>query len=250
MPREKVNPILPPGLALAWEMEPHLPRRGPKPGHSVQSVIQAALELADSQGLAAVSLPNVARCLGFSTNAIYRYVASKDELLALLYDVGCGMPPKAPRSARSWRRGARLWTLALIELYRRRPWLLDVPIRSAPMTPNVLHWLEVFLELMDRAELTMPERVQCAQLLDGYARSTARLTRDLMAGDAGRIAGPSILEFLLPLLQQRELRRVHSVMGIMLSNTEQETTLKEEVHFGLDRILDGIEVLVGKRSSG
>jgi len=136
---------LPPGLALAWGIAP-APRRGPKPTRSVQEIVGAAIQLADAQGIAAASLPKVARRVGLTTNALYRYVGSKDELLLLLNDAGWGPPPEAALRARTWRKGAMAWAHAVSDGYRNRPWLLDIPIRSAPMTPYVLHWLEVFLE--------------------------------------------------------------------------------------------------------
>ena len=75
---------LPPGLALAWGMVPDTPRRGPKPAHSVDRIVEEAIAVADEDGFAGLSMPRIARKLGFTANALYRYVRSRDELLVLL----------------------------------------------------------------------------------------------------------------------------------------------------------------------
>ena len=64
--------------------------RGPKPSHSVESVVAAAIAVADAEGYAALSMPRIARGLGITANVLYRYVASKDELLVLMTDAAWG----------------------------------------------------------------------------------------------------------------------------------------------------------------
>ncbi len=48
--------------------------------------MRAAVDLADAEGLPAVSMARVAEALGYSPMALYRYVESKDELLVLMAD--------------------------------------------------------------------------------------------------------------------------------------------------------------------
>ena len=61
-------------------------RRGRKPSLTLADITRAAVELADAEGLAAVSMARVAERLGNSTMALYRHVKSKDELLLLMSD--------------------------------------------------------------------------------------------------------------------------------------------------------------------
>ncbi|HVX42730.1 MAG TPA: helix-turn-helix domain-containing protein, partial [Mycobacteriales bacterium] len=133
-------------LATAWKLAPP-PRRGPKPAHSVEEIVSVAIELADRGGIEEVSLPKIAHRIGVTTNALYRYVGSKDELLQLLNDAAVGDPPRLGR--RGWRAAAADWSHALIGRYRRHPWMLDIPIHGAPITPNSLGWVEVLLQALD-----------------------------------------------------------------------------------------------------
>jgi AcrR family transcriptional regulator len=76
---------LPPGLDLLWgRREPG--RRGPRPGLSTDAIVEAAVAVADAEGLGAVSMARVAKELGFTTMSLYRHVTSKDELLQLMWN--------------------------------------------------------------------------------------------------------------------------------------------------------------------
>ena len=76
---------LPPGLDLLWGRRER-GRRGPRPGLSADAIVDAAVRLADAEGLEAISMARVAAELGFTTMSLYRYVASKDELLQLMFN--------------------------------------------------------------------------------------------------------------------------------------------------------------------
>ena len=72
-------------ISLPWGL-PGARRRGPKPRHSVDEVVQAAIALADAEGLAALSIRRVAETLGLSAMSLYTYVPSKAELVDLMLD--------------------------------------------------------------------------------------------------------------------------------------------------------------------
>src|ERR1044071_8495408 len=83
------GPVLPSAIESAWGLRER-PPKGPRPGMSVPAIVDAAVRVADADGLAAVSMSRVAKELGAATMALYRYVGSKDELLMLMVDTGYG----------------------------------------------------------------------------------------------------------------------------------------------------------------
>src|ERR1700753_4264520 len=76
-------PQLPPGLDLLWGRRER-GARGPKPGLSIEGIVEAAIKLADAEGLGAVSMARVAKELGFTTKSLYRHVANRGDLLQLM----------------------------------------------------------------------------------------------------------------------------------------------------------------------
>src|SRR6187200_2904230 len=116
-PDEQPDPELPRGVALAWGIAAH-PQRGPKRELSIERIVDAAVEIADAEGLAAVSMSRVAASLGFTTMSLYRYVTSKDDLILLMQE-GALLPPVPDDSIeRSWRDGITAWVLAMRGAYR------------------------------------------------------------------------------------------------------------------------------------
>ncbi|MGP3965525.1 TetR/AcrR family transcriptional regulator [Nonomuraea sp. 3N208] len=250
MADDKGQADLPPGIALAWGLNPAGPnkgtrRRGPKPAHSVERIVEVAIEVADTEGFAGLSMPKIAGCLGITANALYRYVRSKEELLVLLAEAGWGPPPESVRQAPTWRAAAAEWTRAMIDRYRIHPWLLDLPVQAAPMTPHLVGWLEVFMEGMADSALNDQDTLGCALLLDGYARSTARLAHSLSESEESAAMAAAI-GFLQPLLRERGFPRAAALMA-NLEYVEDELP-PSDVEFGLDRILAGIEALIADRN--
>ncbi|KZB88547.1 TetR/AcrR family transcriptional regulator [Amycolatopsis regifaucium] len=239
MNEDKID-ALPPGTALAWGQAP-APRRGPKPGYSLEQIVDAAIAQADAEGFAALTMPSIAKRLGVTANALYRYLSSKEELLVLVAEAAWGPPPEPPSG--DWRAAVTAWAHALLERCRRHPWLIELPVRSAPTTPNLLGWLENFLDGMADSGLSTGDVVGCALLVDGWVRSTAALLRDVHASTPERVQAVS--EFLRPRLEERGYSRVAAVVSGEAYG--EDGVEDDDVEFGLGRILDGIEALIGRR---
>jgi AcrR family transcriptional regulator len=238
---------LPPGLAAAWGVVETEGRRGPKPAHTVDEVVEAAMALADEEGIVAASLPRVAARIGVSTNALYRYVSSKEELLVLVADRAWGDPPVLPPD---WRDAAALWARRLFEQFVSRPWLLDVP-RTVPLTPHNAAWLEVLVEALIPTGMGAQQMLNCAYLLDSHARYGADLRRNAPTPAELRRANPdrqhavdAVRQFLDVQLRARRLDAVADVMREPMFLADEPPL--DGFEFGLDRILDGIAAYVDR----
>jgi AcrR family transcriptional regulator len=232
---------LPPGLALAWGVLP-VQRRGPKPGLSVDQIVATGIEFGDRDGFEAISLQKIAARLGVTTNAMYRYVRSKDELLVLVQDAAFGPAPDL--GGDGWRAGATAWVEAQVDRYAVRPWLLDMPIRGAPATPNLLSWVEVLLQALDPTGLSQHDNLGCVLLLDGYVRSYANLARQLGASEQSPVQAEHVGAFLAPRLAAGN----YPMLTKLYTNQEYEDGLDDDLEFGLTRILDGIQVLIDQQT--
>lgn len=61
-------------------------RRRGRPGHDLESVLDAAVALFIERGFDGTSIDDLARRLGISKSAVYHHIASKDALLGLALD--------------------------------------------------------------------------------------------------------------------------------------------------------------------
>src|ERR1700735_833117 len=108
--RSEEAPALPPGFDLLWGRR-RGGTRGPKPGLSIDAIVEAAVAVADADGLDAVSMARVAHALGFTTMSLYRHVSSKDELLQLMWNASTLGAEKLVLEGDGWRPRLRMWAL-------------------------------------------------------------------------------------------------------------------------------------------
>ncbi|WP_194410641.1 TetR/AcrR family transcriptional regulator [Microbacterium cremeum] len=162
---------LPRGIALAWGVAAN-PQRGPKREMSVERIVEAAVEIADAEGLGAVSMAAVAAKLGFTPMSLYRYVTAKDDLILLMQEEATGLPSEETLTAGDWQ--ARLTALyrEQVEQYVRHPWVLEVPITGSPATPNSAAWMDAGLAALADTPLSHEERLSVLLLVTGAARWT------------------------------------------------------------------------------
>lgn len=242
---------LPESIELAWGLRER-PGKGPKRSLTLDQVLAAGIRVAEADGLAAVSMSRVAGELGVATMSLYRYVPAKHDLLDLMADAAYGPPPQARRPDEDWRPALARWASGNIEAIRRHPWIRHVPVGGPPMGPNQVRWLEHGLAALRGTGLHANERVSTVLLVSGYARNWATLTADI--AEAAARAGQSAEELGVRYWQQLDrLTRGGSypeIRGLLTEELAEDTEeFDAEWRFGLDRLLDGIEVLVRERAA-
>lgn len=126
---------LPASLAAAWGLRER-PTKGPRPGLTLERIVDAAVALAVREGLAAVSMGRVAKELGVATMSLYRYVAAKDELYVLMLDAAVGPPGPPPPADAGWREALTAWAEAYRQALQRNRWSLRIPVSGPPVTPT------------------------------------------------------------------------------------------------------------------
>src|ERR671921_2387062 len=169
---DQIGTGLPASIEATWGVRAR-PRKGPRPALSLERIVAAAARVAAADGLQAVSMGRVAADLGVSTMSLYRYVAAKDELLALMADLTFEAPPAQRGPEESWRDGLSRWAWTELAVYRRNPWVLRIPISGPPVTPNSMVWLERGLDCLRNTGLREDEKLSVILLLTGYVRNQA-----------------------------------------------------------------------------
>lgn len=165
-----------PGLALSylWGTDSRGRRPGPKPSLTLDAIVEAALRIARSDGLPAVSMTAVAQSVGCSKMALYRHVSNHQDLRAAMVDAALGEPPSL---SGTWRaRFTVLWH-ALLDLYERDPWLCDLPSEGNAFTPQNAAWIEAGLGLFETSTLQSVARLDVILLIIENARFVARRRR-------------------------------------------------------------------------
>ena len=243
---------LPPGLDLLWGRRGR-GQRGPKPGLSVDAIVAAAVRLADAEGLEAVSMAHVAEQLGFTTMSLYRHVSSKEELLQLMWNASAQGAEELVIAGDDWRSRLRTWAMIQREMIDRHPWITQMPMAAPPMAPNSLTFVERGLEAMDGTGLSDADKLRIIGLISSYTLSEARMAHDAAraARAAEAAAGGEAMPvwtfeaLLREVTDEQTYPRLHRLAWSEgIGDNPAGFDEQEEFRFGLDRILDGAEVLI------
>jgi AcrR family transcriptional regulator len=235
-------------LELLWDTGKR-PSRGPKPTLTLDRIVEAAVRVADAEGLEAVSMRRIATELGTGTMSLYRYVPGKGELLDLMLD-RVQKPSENPADLGDggWRAALEALGRATLALYRRHPWLLQVNQTRPILGPSALDGMEKILSRIKPMGLTDPELISAIIMIDGYVVGAART--QLYEREAERRTGLTDAEFW-----QAQVPTLEKIMASgrypLLAGLSEDAFGSDFDHFefGLQRILDGLEVLVSQRGS-
>lgn len=236
--------VLPPGDAS--------PRRGRPPKVSVDEVVDAAIDLADRDGLAALSMRTLAEHLGVGAMTLYSYVASRDDLIVLMFDQVLGST-ELPALTGGLRE--RLTLVAEVQLadWRAHPWLLDVLGVRPWLGPHAADRYEWQLSAVEGVGLDDIEMDQTITLVVGFATNVVRAEHAVRRAE--RQSGLTDLEWweanseeLGRVMASREYPIAGRVGSAAGEAYQAGTDPRRELEFGLARILDGIEAYVARSS--
>jgi AcrR family transcriptional regulator len=237
---------IPSSIETAWGIRGR-PAKGPKPGLSLSQIVDAAVAVASSDGIAAVSMSRIAAELGAATMSLYRYVATKDELLMLMVDSVFQEPPAVVPRER-WRAALTRWARGHLAVLRRHPWVVRVPVSGPPIAPNQVVWFERGLASMRGTSLAESEKVSVLMLVNGFVRNEATLTFDLQTAAANPTNADARSAYGALLSRLIDAERFPAISAVIAAGAfEGPDDLDGNFDFGLARILDGVAVLMQKR---
>ncbi len=240
MPRP--DPVLP----LLWRERHQAPpvRRGPKQKVSLDAVLDAAIEVADTGGLAALSMRGLAQRLGLAAMSLYTYVPGRDELVVLMVDQVLGRSARPPHGTDARGRVRAVADSAYVEL-SAHPWLLDVDGLRAWLGPHAAERYEWQLGALDGLGLSDIEMDQAVTLLEGIAATAVRARHAIVSAE--RRSGLTELQWwtanadaLAALMVDRHFplaSRVGTAAGELYQAASDPD---RQFRFALDRVVDSL----------
>jgi AcrR family transcriptional regulator len=235
-------------LDLAWGWGER-PRPGPRPSLKLADIVDAAVAIADAEGIEAVSMPRVAQRVGVTPMALYRYVGGKDDLVFLAVDAAAASTPPSPDPGEPWRAAVERWAHADLEMLGAHPWVVRVPMSEPPIGPNQMAWMESLLASLAGSGLSEADRLGIITLIAGYVSGHFRLYDDLTKGARARgmTRQQAEREYFETLGRILDSDRFPNAAGAFAAaGSVPATDAVEDFEFGLARILDGIEQLADR----
>lgn len=228
---------LPKSVELLWGLGA-TSSRGPRRGMSLDQIVDAAIEVADAEGLGGLSMSRVAERLGFTTMSLYRYVDSKETLIELAFDRLVGTPPEIPPGT-PWREGLSIWAWAEFRRFLEHPWWLDIPISGPPMGPNNMAWLNAGLTIMEPVPIPEPLKLQLTLNLSLYVIGRGRFYRDTRHSE-----GPDFAAVLGRVLDPDRYPALSRALAQQAFADDEIDWAEADFGFCLDRLLDGYAAFI------
>jgi AcrR family transcriptional regulator len=234
-------------LALLWGRAAP-PKRGPKPKASLTEIVDAAVRVADAEGLDAVSTRRIADEVGISAMSLYTYVPSKHELLDLMLDHIAAEIADGRNG--DWR--ARLSTIAhsIFDWCVRHPWVLSFATHRPVLGPNTLASYENMLAAVDGLGLGEIEMDRVVTLVSDYVHGAVRgAARERIVKEVTGMTDEEWWRRVKPALETIDFSPypVSSRVGPVTGEAYGAHDPTGAFTFGLARLLDGLELFIASK---
>jgi AcrR family transcriptional regulator len=222
-------------------------KRREQPALSQEQIVAEAIKLLDADGLEALSMRKLGAALGAVATAVYWHVANKEELIELVVDhVYSEIEVPEATGPADWRPAAVEFAGNFRGMILRHPWmgatLADVGVTL--LGPNLMRLSDQMLALFEAAGFDLQEANQASTAVLSYVVGIASTEAATLS--KVKRSGLSIEDFMArawPAAQQAaesypRLKALYSVYNSQEAADDGETVFR----YGLDRVLDGLEL--------
>ncbi|GAA2427697.1 GntR family transcriptional regulator [Streptomyces pulveraceus] len=220
---------------------------------TLERIVRTGMDIADAEGLSALSMRGVAARLGVAAMSLYRYVPGKDDLVLLMADTAYGEESYPADVPEGWRPRVELGARTLWTLYRRHPWLAQLGPISRPLPlPNLMVHGEWVLSALEGHGLDPTRLFDVHVLIYSHSHGLAvHLEREAQAEAATGQSDDEWMDSRAPTLQWlAESGRFPAFTRIVGSLGDgYDLRLDALFEFGLAALLDGLTPIIEGREA-
>lgn len=216
-----------------------------RPPISLAGIVAGALELIDREGLAALSMRNLAAELQTGTTTLYRYVSGKDEVLVLVADAVLGEAQlRRPVEDLGWRAFLEELARSIRTVLSAHPNVATLLATAVPVGPNSLRARELALSVLRERGFgqTLAADVCTALAHQVFASVLQESTNDFRTGGLGASQSLTLRDFYRS-LPPKEFPQLVELADALTSRAGTQ-----EFEFGLGCLLDGVELRLRRAS--
>jgi len=235
-----------PTNGVIWN-RPERATRGPVPSLSRRQIAGAAVSLADTRGIEAVSMRTLAVELGVGATSLYRYVARRDELIELMVDAVMGDDLHFDVQG-NWRQDLRSFAHGLRAMILRHPWMTVPSAGLRNFGPNTADCYEQVLGTVVDLGLEIDDMLVMVETLDAYVRG--RVLEELSEQEAVRRSGLDHEQWMqtqVPYIESLINSGRYPILTRVVFDAQAPHDPDRLAHgfdLGLERVLDGLATMV------
>jgi AcrR family transcriptional regulator len=230
------------------------PASQPRLPLSRERVLRAAVKIADSSGIEALTMRRLAEELGAEAMSLYYHVANKEDVLDGITDTVVAEindivdKLEVPSAGAQWKTAVRCRILAAREVLLRHPWAPGVFETRTSTSLAVLLYLDGLLKLMRDGGFSYDVIHHAMHALGSRAFGFAQEMFDPSGGTGGGTGGEEAAAGLANMAD-----KIPHLVGMLMevAHDDPDSTLgwcddQTEFEFGLDLILDGLDGMRGR----
>jgi AcrR family transcriptional regulator len=149
-------------------LRPERRGRGGARDLSRAQIVDAAIAIADAEGIEAVTMRRIATTLRAGTMSLYWHVPSKEHLLELMRDVVIGEVRMPDPPSGDWRADLRQIAYESRATMKRHPWMMEVFASAPSFGPNMLRHADLSLAAVDGLGLDVQTMFAITNVVDDY----------------------------------------------------------------------------------
>jgi AcrR family transcriptional regulator len=232
----------PPDVVDLWTREEPGSRR---PRFTREDISSAAVRIADTEGIDALSMRRLAQELGSGTMTLYHYVRTKDELLMLVMDTVMAevVVPEDALPADDWRAAITAIAHSSRDALERHPWVFDI-VDDPGAGPNGVRHFDQSMQAVASLPGSLDQRLDVIFAVDEYVFGYCLHRRDdrITAKDQGTDAMRDYVGDLVSGGGYPTLAALVAEHGLDAMWSKVEALGRDEQRFDrtLSRLLDGI----------
>jgi DNA-binding transcriptional regulator YhcF (GntR family) len=220
-----------------------------RPGElSLERVVAAAIEIADAEGLEALSIRGVAAKLGAPPMSLYRHIQGKENLIERMVASTLEEERLPAVAGGDWRAQLEVASRLEWRVFRRHPWLSRVMNLTRPRPlPVALNLTEWVLRALEKSGLDPSSRLRVHIVLHGFIQGMS-----VNLEEEARAASETGIDEQEWMRTQEErftaLGEQFPAFGRFLVEVHDgfDFDLEQLFEFGLQRLLDGVAVLIAR----
>ena len=227
---------------LIWERMSRAPHG--RSGLSYDNIVKAAMSIADSEGLQAISMRRIADELGSGTMSLYRYVSSKEQILDLVLNDAYGEIRVPAMVSGDWRNDLRELARQTRTVWARHPWLATLLTQRPPFGPNYLRWFEFSLAATAHLRLPITTRTRIVGTLNAYVAGVVAYESGEVENDRRcKLTPQQKRRIAAPYLEQTFATGLYPELRRFVESSAGEPD-EEGFEFGLECVLAGLAAVI------
>jgi AcrR family transcriptional regulator len=206
-----------------------------RPPLTKERILKAGIDLADREGLGALTMRRLGAELGYEAMALYKHVANKEEILDGMVEHVIG-EIEIPAEGADWKEAMRRRAFSARKVLSRHSWAIGLMEAGVSTGPTTLRYLDAIIGNLRSAGFSMENAAHAFWLLDAYVY--------------GQVIQEVSLPFSTPeemtdtaaaTLDQTAMNEYPHLVAMYEHALKFGFTFEDEFEFGLDLILDGLE---------